>query len=98
LKLIRHEKAHLDAFRELLAEEGISEREVAFKLGETFDAAMTPEAWTRLKGAFDLFVRDHGRDAECIRECRLVEDPKEAEAITQMKGCIAAIVHPTGQV
>lgn len=89
--------AHLDAFKALLAEEGVAE-EVCFKLGETFDAAMTQEAWTRLKGAFDEFVRDHGRDGEVIRECRLVEDPTEAEAITQMKGCIAAVLHPTGQV
>lgn len=89
--------AHLDAFKALLAEEGVTE-EVCFKLGETFDAAMTQEAWTRLKGAFDMFVKDHGRGGEVIRECRLVEDPKEAEAITQMKGCIAAILHPTGQV
>lgn len=97
LKLIKHEMAHLDAFKALLAEEGVAD-DVCFKLGETFDAAMTQEAWARLKGAFEAFVRDHGRDGEVIRDCRLVEDPKEAETITQMKGCIGAIVHPTGQV
>lgn len=89
--------AHLDAFKALLAEEGVAE-EVCFKLGETFDAAMTQEAWARLKGAFEAFVKDHGRDGEVIRDCRLVEDPKEAEAVTQMKGCIGAVLHPTGQV
>ncbi|KAK2608048.1 hypothetical protein N8I77_006685 [Diaporthe amygdali] len=97
LKLIKHEMAHLNAFKALLTEEGVAE-EVCFKLGETFDAAMTPEAWERLKGAYEAFVKDHGRDGEVIRECRLVDDPAEAEAITQMKGCIGAILHPTGQV
>ena len=85
------------AFKHLLADEGIAE-EVCFKLGDTFDAAMSEEAWTRLKGAYDKMKKDHGEDGEVVRDCRVIEDPKEAEEFTQMKGCLAAIVHPSGQV
>ena len=97
LALIKHEMAHLPAFQELLSEEDIAE-EVCFKLGETFDAAMSVEAWTRLKGAFETMQKDHGENGEVIRECRLIEDPRAAEEFTQMKGCIGAVVHPSGQV
>ena len=79
--LIKHEMAHLPAFKELLSEEGIAE-EVCFKLGETFDAAMTEEAWARLKGAYEAMLRDHGEDGEVIRECRLIEDSRAAEEFT----------------
>lgn len=89
--------AHLPAFQELLNEEGISE-EVCFKLDETFDAAMSDEAWTRLKGAYEAMQKDHGNDGEVIRDCRLIEDAKAAETFTQMKGCIGAVIHPAGQV
>lgn len=89
--------AHLSAFRELLGEEGLTD-EVCFKLGETFDAAMSDEALERLKGAYDSMLRDHGRNGEVIRDCRIIEDPKEAEEFTQMKGCIGAVIHPSGQV
>jgi plasmid maintenance system antidote protein VapI len=89
--------AHLPAFDELLKEEGITE-EVCFKLGETFDAAMSDEAWTRLKGAYEAMRKDHGDDGEVIRDCRLIENPKDAEDFTQMKGCIGAVVHPSGQM
>jgi hypothetical protein len=73
--------AHLPAFRELLSEESIAE-EVCFKLGETFDAAMTDEAWSRLKGAYEAMRKDHGDDGDVIRECRLIEDAKSAEEFT----------------
>lgn len=89
--------AHLDAFKQLMAEEGLTE-EVCLKYGETFDAAMTEAAWKHLKGEYEAFVRDHGKDGEVIRDCRLIEDAKEAEAFTQMKGCLGAVVHPAGQV
>lgn len=89
--------AHLEAFRQLAAEEGLAE-EVCLKFGETFDAAMTRASWQRLKGEYDAFVRDHGKDGEVIRDCRLIEDPVEAEAFTQMKGCLGAVVHPAGQM
>lgn len=95
--LIKHEMAHLAAFQQLLAEEGLAE-EVCLKYGETFDAAMTESAWKHLKGEYDAFVRDHGKDGEVIRDCRLIEDPKEAEEFTQMKGCLGAVVHPAGQM
>ncbi|KAK8853497.1 hypothetical protein IAR55_004204 [Kwoniella newhampshirensis] len=97
LKLIQHEVAHIPAFDKLFQDEGIAEK-VCFKKGETFDAAMTQEAWDRLRGAYDMMQKDHGVDGDVIRECRLIEDPKEAEEFTQMKGCLAAVVHPTGQV
>lgn len=89
--------AHLDAFKQLLTEEGVVE-EVCLQFCETFDAAMTEEAWIRLKGCYDAFVKDYGVDGEIIRDCRLIEDPKEAEKFTQMKGCIGAVVHPAGGV
>lgn len=89
--------AHLPAFSALLAEENLA-KETCFKLGETFDAAMSEEAWVRLKGAFDDMQRDFGVDGEVIRECRLIEDPKQAEEFTQMRGCIGAVVHPSGQM
>ncbi|RDW68474.1 hypothetical protein BP5796_09131 [Coleophoma crateriformis] len=95
--LIKHEMAHLPAFRELLSEEGITE-EVCFKLGKTFDAAMTEEAWTRLKTAYEDMKNDHGENGDVIRDCRLIEDPMAAEEFTQMKGCLGAVVHPAGQV
>lgn len=89
--------AHLEAFKELLAEEGLSE-EVSLKFGETFDAAMTEASWQQLKGEYEAFIKDHGKDGEVIRDCRLIESPDEAEAFTQMKGCLGAVVHPAGQV
>jgi hypothetical protein len=97
MALIKHEMAHLPAFEELLREEGITD-EVCFKYGENFDAAMTDEAWARLKGAFEAMRKDHGGDGAVIRDCRLIETPKEAEEFTQMKGCIGAVIHPSGQV
>ena len=97
MEVIKHEIAHLPAFQELLREEGISE-EVCFKLGETFDAAMSDKAWERLKNAFNMMQMDQGVDGDVIRECRLIEDPKAAEEFTQMKSCIGAVVHPSGQV
>ena len=97
MDLIKHEMAHLSAFRELLAEEGIAE-EVCFRLGETFDAAMSDEAWVRLKGAYEAMKKDHGEDNEVVKVCRLIEDAEAAEEFTQMKGCQRAVVHPTGQV
>lgn len=89
--------AHLPAFEELLAEEGIAE-EVCFKLGETFDAAMSEEAWARLKDAYELMKKDHGENGDVIRDCRLIEDPAAAEEFTQMRGCLGAVVHPSGQM
>lgn len=89
--------AHLTAFKHLVAEEGLTE-EVCLKFGETFDAAMTPYTWMRLKGEYNAFVKDHGNDGEVIRDCRLIEDPEQAEAFTQMKGCLGAVVHPAGQM
>lgn len=97
MKLIEHELAHLQAFKNLCAEEGITE-EVCLKYGETFDAAMTDEAWARLKGAYDAMRKDHGGDNEIVKACRLIDNGPEAEDFTQMKGAIAAVVHPTGQV
>lgn len=97
MEVIKHEMAHLPAFQELLREEGISE-EVCFKLGETFDAAMSDKAWERLKNAFNMMQMDQGVDGDVIRECRLIEDPEAAEQFTQMKSCIGAVVHPSGQV
>jgi len=96
MELIRHEMAHLPAFEQLAAEEGITD-EIALKFGETFDAAMTEEAWTRLKGAYEAMRKDHGADNDVLKLCRLIEDPSEAEEFSQMKGARAAIVHPAGQ-
>ena len=95
--MIKHEMAHLPAFQELLAHEGIAE-EVCFKLGETFDAAMTEKAWVRLKNAYTTMQRDHGEDGDVIRDCRLIDNPEAAEEFTQMKSCVGAVVHPAGQV
>jgi plasmid maintenance system antidote protein VapI len=97
MELIRHEMAHLSAFQNLLADEGIAE-EVCFRLGETFDAAMSNEAWTRLKDAYEAMKKDHGEENEVVRVCRLIEDAKDAEEFTQMKACLGAVVHPAGQV
>lgn len=97
MDLIRHEMAHLPAFEQLAAEEGIAE-EICLKFGETFDAAMTEEAWTRLKGALDAMRRDHGDDNEVVQACRVIADAAEAQDFSQMKGALAAIVHPAGQV
>lgn len=97
MELIRHEMAHLQAFEQLAKEEGITE-DIALKFGETFDAAMTEEAWARLKGAYDAMRSDQGNDNDIFKMCRLIENPSEAEEFSQMKGTLAAIVHPTGQV
>ncbi|CAN8105203.1 unnamed protein product [Discula destructiva] len=97
LALIKHEMAHLAAFKDLLTEEGLAE-EVCLQFGDTFDAPMTEAEWKRLKGEYDAFVKDHGKDGEVIRDCRLIEDVEEAEAFTQIKGCFGAVVHPAGQV
>lgn len=97
MELIKHEMAHLPAFKDLLEEEGIAE-EVCFRLGETFDAAMSDKAWTRLKGAFESMQKDWGTGGDVIKECKLIEDPKAAEEFTQMKACQGAVVHPSGQM
>lgn len=97
MDLIKHEMAHLTAFKELAAEEGIAE-EVCLNVDETFDAAMTEEAWLRLKGAYDSMKKDHGENNEVVKVCRVIEDAKEAEDFTQMKGSIGAVVHPAGQM
>ncbi|WWC92016.1 uncharacterized protein L201_006970 [Kwoniella dendrophila CBS 6074] len=97
LKIIEHEAAHLKVFDHLLGEENLKEK-VCFKLGETFDAAMSDEAWQRLKGEYEKMKFDHGENGSIIRECRLIESQKEAEEFTQMKGCLATVVHPSGQV
>jgi len=97
MDLIRHEMAHLLAFEQLAKEEGITE-EIALRFGETFDAAMIEEAWTRLKGAHDAMRSDHGDDNDIFKLCRLIEEPSEAEEFSQMKGIHAAVVHPAGQV
>lgn len=97
MELIRHEMAHLPAFEELAKEEDIAE-EIALQFGETFDAAMTEEAWTRLKGAYEAMRSDHGDDNDMVKQCRLIEEPSEAEDFSQMKGARAAVVHPAGQM
>lgn len=97
MELITHEMAHLEAFKKLCEQEGITE-EVCLKFGETFDAAMTEEAWKRLKGALEAMRDDYGDDNEFVKVCRVIEDPTQAETFTQMKGALAAIVHPSGQV
>ena len=97
MDLITHENAHLGAFDRLLAEEGIAE-EVCFGLDETFDACMSDEAEERLRGNLEQMRRDHGDAHLIVKSCRLIEDHKEAEEFTQMKGCRAAIVHPAGQM
>lgn len=97
MELIAHEMAHLPAFRNLAEEEGIVE-EICLKFGETFDAAMTNEAWTRLKGALEAMRRDHGDDHHIVKVCRVIEDAHDAEEFTQMKGALAAVVHPAGQM
>lgn len=97
MELIRHEMAHLPAFKELAEEEGITE-EICLQFGDTFDAAMTEEAWNRLKTAYETMRRDHGDGNEVIKLCRLIEDASEAEDFSQMKGAMAAIVHPAGSM
>jgi plasmid maintenance system antidote protein VapI len=97
MELIRHEMAHLQAFEELATEEGITD-EIALRFVETFDAAMTEEAWIRLKGAYDAMRSDHGDDNDMIKQIKLIEEPSEAEDFTQMKGTRAAVVHPSAQV
>lgn len=99
LELIRHEMSHLPAFKALAEAEGASfADEVCLKFGETFDAAMTDEAWTRLKGNYDAMLADHGADNEIVQVCRLIEDALEAEDFSQMQGALAAVVHPAGQM
>ena len=95
MSLIEHEYAHLAAFKKLFEDEGIAE-EVCFKLGETFDACMSQEAEDRLRGNLEDMKRDHPGH-EIVEGCRVLERA-EAEEFTQMKGCRAAIVHPSGQV
>ncbi|CAE7021657.1 hypothetical protein CFE70_003035 [Pyrenophora teres f. teres 0-1] len=97
MDLIRHELAHLPAFKELAEEEGITE-EVCLKFGETFDAAMTEEAWARLKGALEAMRREQGEDNDIVKLCKLIEDPRQAEEFSQMKGALGVIAHPAGQI
>jgi Mn-dependent DtxR family transcriptional regulator len=96
MELIEHEYAHLSTFQKLFEEEGIAEK-VCFKLGETFDAAMTDEAEERLRDNLEHMARDHPGHP-IVESCRYVKGTKEAEEISQMKGAQAAFVHPSGQV
>ncbi|CAK3917417.1 FAD dependent oxidoreductase [Lecanosticta acicola] len=97
MELIRHEHAHLSAFKHLADQEGFAD-EVCLKFGETFDAAMTEEAWIRLRDNLEAMKKDHGKDDEIVKACRLITDAHEAEEFSQMKGAIAAVVHPAGQI
>lgn len=97
MQIIEHEEAHLSAFKRLFDAEGIAEK-VCFKLGETFDAAMTDEAEERLKECLDRMTRDHGEDHPIVRSCRYINGKEEVEEFTQMKGAQAAFIHPSGQV
>ena len=97
MDLIRHELAHLSAFKQLAEEEGITE-EVCLKFGETFDAAMTEEALVRLKGALEAMRKDQGDDNDIVKLCKLIENPRQAEEFSQMKGAIGVIAHPAGQM
>ena len=97
MELIRHEVAHLSAFKQLAEEEGIAE-ETCLKFGETFDAAMTDEAWTRLQTAYEAMRSDHGDDNDVVKTIRLIEDACQAEEFSQMQGALAAVVHPAGQM
>jgi hypothetical protein len=56
------------------------------------------EELAKLKGAYDAMRSDQGDDDDIFKLCKLIEDPSEAEEFSQMKGALAAIVHPTGQV
>lgn len=95
--MIKHEMAHLAAFKELAEAEGISE-EICLKFGERFDAAMSEEAWVRLQGAYEAMRKDHGDDNDVVGVCRLIEDPEAAKDFTQMKACLGAVVHPARQM
>lgn len=99
IELIKHEMAHLPAFTELLSSASSTgiEEEVCFKLGETFDAAMSKEAWDRLKSNYEAMKKDHP-DEPVVEQCKLIEDAAEAEKFTQMKGTLGAIIHPAGQM
>jgi plasmid maintenance system antidote protein VapI len=97
MHLIRHEVAHLRAFKELCEAEGITE-EVCLQLGETFDAAMTEEAWARLTNALQEMRKDHGDDNDMVKMCKVITNQTEAEEATQMKGAIGAIMHATGSM
>jgi hypothetical protein len=41
---------------------------------------------------------DHGDDHDIVKVCRKIEDASAAEEFTQMKGALAAVVHPAGQM
>lgn len=97
MELIEHEMAHLPAFKDLADAEGIAE-EVCLKFDETFDAAMTDEAWIRLKGNYEAMEKDHGGENDVVKTCRLIENAQEAEDFSQMKGALACVVHPAGQM
>src|SRR3954447_13049589 len=97
MELIRHELAHLSAFKELAEEEGITE-EVCLKFVETFDAAMTDEAWVRLKGAYETMRKEQGDDNDIVKTCKILDDPRQAEEFSQMKGALGVVTHPSGQM
>lgn len=97
MELIQHEMAHLPAFKNLTDAEDIAE-EVCLKFGETFDAAMTDEAWERLRGSLESMREDHGEDHEVVRVCRVIDNEREAEAFSQMRGAKKCVVHPAGQM
>lgn len=59
---------------------------------------MSTEAWVRLKKALDDMREAKGADDVIVKSCRVIEDKEEAERVTQMKGCIKAIVHPSAQM
>jgi hypothetical protein len=96
MDIIAHEEAHLGAFDRMLNTEGVAEK-VCFKLGETFDAAMTDEAEERLKDNLEQMQKDHP-DHPVSKSCRYVKGKKEAEDFSQMKGAQAVFIHPSGQV
>lgn len=95
--MLRFEKAHIELFQQLLDGEGIADK-VDFELCETFDAAMTEEAFDILTKSFEAMRADLGADGEIIKECRMITDPKEAEEVTQMKGALAAGVYPAAKM
>jgi len=93
LSLTRHERAHLDAFSELLREESI---DCSFHMSRAWDTLMSKVETDRAFGAYDEMIAAEG--PEIVDQLYAIRDPVEAEKATRIKGAQGAINSPSGQM
>ncbi|ORY24897.1 FAD dependent oxidoreductase-domain-containing protein [Naematelia encephala] len=93
LSLSNHERAHLRAFTELLAEEDI---DCSFRAATAWEALMSDVEMARVTEAYESLRDIEGQEA--VSRLTFIKDPEEAERVTRIKGAVGAMQIPAGQI